>query len=176
MKNCFSLSKKTKFTPLRWKYSWDRSLFYLDKKRWTSISSLTLFVEQNAKSPLRTTLKKKQNCRPLNKISPLLIRCKSRMKQKQKKNHHSVTAFKARCSSIVHYLAFRRFRSMSWSNSSINLFPIWFSHRINMVSVYAKKSICVFCVEEEKIRLTVLFRSAADKCSAPLSSISSNWR
>ena len=39
-----------------------------------------------------------------------------------------------------------------------------------------KKSICVFCVEEEKIRLTVLFRSAADKCSAPFSPISLNSR
>ena len=34
-----------------------------------------------------------------------------------------------------------------------------------------KKSICVFYVEQEKIRLTVLFRSAADKCSTPLSPI-----
>ena len=39
------------------------------------------------------------------------------------------------------------------------------------VSVCVKKSICVFCVEEEKIRLTVLFRSAEDKCSAPFSPI-----
>ena len=33
------------------------------------------------------------------------------------------------------------------------------------MSVCAKKSICVICFEEEKIRLTVLFRSPADKCS-----------
>ena len=42
---------------------------------------------------------------------------------------------------------------------------------LSWVSVCVKKSICVFCVEEEKIRLTVLFRSAEDKCSAPLSPI-----
>ena len=41
-----------------------------------------------------------------------------------------------------------------------------------MLSVCVKKSICVFCVEEEKIRLTLLSRSAADKCSAPFSPIS----
>ena len=40
-----------------------------------------------------------------------------------------------------------------------------------MLSVCVKKSICILCVEEEKIRLTVLFRSAADKCSAPFSPI-----
>ena len=39
-----------------------------------------------------------------------------------------------------------------------------------------KKSICFFCLEEVKIGLTVLFRSAADKCSAPLSPISFNPR
>ena len=39
------------------------------------------------------------------------------------------------------------------------------------MSVCVSKSIYVFCVEEEKIRLTVLFRSVADKCSAPLSPI-----
>ena len=43
--------------------------------------------------------------------------------------------------------------------------------KIECVECLYKKSICVFCVEEEKIRLTVLFRSAADKCSAPLSPI-----
>ena len=40
-----------------------------------------------------------------------------------------------------------------------------------MLSVCVKTSICDFWVEEEKIRFTVLFRSAADKCSAPLSPI-----
>ena len=40
-----------------------------------------------------------------------------------------------------------------------------------MLSVCVKKSICVFCVEGEKIQLTVLFRSAADKCSAASSPI-----
>ena len=42
-----------------------------------------------------------------------------------------------------------------------------------MLSVCVKKLIYV---EEEKIRLTVLFRSAADKCSAPLSPILFNPR
>ena len=45
MKNFLSSSQKTKLISLRWKYSWDRSLFYLDKKRWKSISRLILFVE-----------------------------------------------------------------------------------------------------------------------------------
>ena len=39
------------------------------------------------------------------------------------------------------------------------------------MSVCVKKSIYVFYVEEEKIELTVLFRSVADKCSAPFSPI-----
>ena len=41
-----------------------------------------------------------------------------------------------------------------------------------MLSVCVKKSICVFYVEEEKIRLIVLFPSAADKSSAHLSPMS----
>ena len=45
-----------------------------------------------------------------------------------------------------------------------------------MLSVCVKRSICIFCVEEEKIQLTVLFRSTADKCSAPLSPISLSLR
>ena len=53
MKKFFSLSKKTKLTSLRWKYSWDRSLFYLGKNRWKSISRLLLFVEQNARNSRR---------------------------------------------------------------------------------------------------------------------------
>ena len=42
---------------------------------------------------------------------------------------------------------------------------------MSVFSVCMKKSICVFSVEEEKIGLTVLFRSVADKCSAPSSPI-----
>ena len=41
-----------------------------------------------------------------------------------------------------------------------------------MLSVCVRKSICVFSGEQEKIRLTVLFRSAAEKYSAPFSPIS----
>ena len=41
-----------------------------------------------------------------------------------------------------------------------------------MLSVYVKKSICVFCVKEEKIRLTLFTRSASDRNFAPSASIS----
>ena len=58
MKNFFSSSQKTKVISLRIKSSWDSWLLHLDKNRWKSISRLILFVEQNAKSFLRTTKKK----------------------------------------------------------------------------------------------------------------------
>ena len=63
------------------------------------------------------------------------------------------------------------FRLMSWFNSLINSFPISLSERLSVLSVCVKKSICVFCVEEEQIRLTLFSRNASDRSFAPLSLI-----
>ena len=164
-------------------YQRKQNSFLLDKKiveiircstsiKSVESQSVVCFYSLNKMQDLffEKSCKIKKNHWSLNKISPLLIRRKT-SEAEIKKNLHSVTVFKARCSSIIHDLTFRRFRSMSWFISFINLFPIWSFHRFNSLSVYVKKSISVSCVEEEKIWLTVLFRSAADKCSAPLSPI-----
>ena len=176
MKNCFPSSQKTKLTSVRWKYSWYRSLFYLDKKRWNSISRLILFIEQNAKSSLRKIMKNKKKSLIVQQNFSFVNSLQEQSEAETEKKISIQSVFKARRSSIIHHLAFRRFRSMSWFNSFINFLTIRFPYRSSVLSVCMKNSITVFCVEEEKIRLTVLFRSAADKCSAPGSPISLNWR
>ena len=82
----------------------------------------------------------------------------------EKENVHWVTIFKSTTSSILHHFAFR---SMSCFNSFINSFPISFPKRSSALSVCVKKSICVFCFEEEKIRLTLFSRNASDRHFAP---------
>ena len=75
----FFSSKKTKMIYFQIKSSWDRLLFYFNKKWIKCINDLIFFVEQNAKFSLG------KSHRSLNKICRLLICWKSQMKQKWKK-------------------------------------------------------------------------------------------
>ena len=40
-----------------------------------------------------------------------------------------------------------------------------------MVAVYVKKQICLYCVDEKRVRVTVLVRNASARCCAPIGPI-----